>query len=207
MSMRPLSRLPLSLAGLLLAPLAAHAQTTFFGPLPYTSTADRPAEFAPIGFEIHVEDAEDGAIDARLSVNASVIGPGGLTDSVDADDGNIDGSGSNGRSLFAGAPVVVTFSSPLPVAAGLVWTDGGTPTSATFEAFDAGGVSLGTLGPIAIGDLSNLGGTDEDRFFGIAHAAGISRIRISHTSGGYEVDHITWVTLSDGIFSDGFEAP
>ena len=62
---------------------------------------------------------------------ATTTGAGGAA-------GSITLSGSNGRSLFAGAPVVVTFSSPLPVAAGLVWTDGGTPTNATFEAFDAG---------------------------------------------------------------------
>ena len=207
MPMRPFSRLLLGLASSLLASPVAHAQTTFFGPLPYTSTADRPVEFAAGAVDVHVEDAEDGSIDARFGINASVIGPGGLTDSVDADDGSIDGSGSSGRSLFAGAPVEVIFSPPLPVAAGLVWTDGGTPTTATFSAFDAGGFLLGTIGPVAIGDLSNLGGTSEDRFFGVTHAAGISRIRIAHTSGGYEVDHITWATPSDGIFSDGFDEP
>ena len=35
----------------------------------------------------------------------------------------------------------------------------------------------------------------------------LARIRIAHISGGYEVDHITWATPSDGIFSDGFDEP
>jgi len=192
---RLFSRLSISLllGGLLGSATSAQAQTTFFGPTPYLSTADRPVGFA--NGSVLVEDFEDGIVDPALSINGSVIGPGGLTDSVDADDGVIDGSGTNGRSAFSGGSADVSFSAPFPTSAGMVWTDGGTATQATFEAFGPTGTSLGTHGPFTLGDNSNVGTTAEDRFFGAQDAGGISRIRITHTSGGYEVDHITW---SDG---------
>ena len=136
---------PLLLAGLLGSAASAQAQTTFFGPTPYVSTADRPAGFA--NGAVLVEDFEDGIVDPALTINGSVIGPGGLTDSVDADDGVIDGSGSGGRSAFSGGSADVSFGAPFPTSAGMVWTDGGTPTDVTFEAFGPTGTSLGTHGP------------------------------------------------------------
>ncbi len=170
---------------------AAYAQAVFFfADTPYLSEADRPAGFANGPFVL--ENFEDGLIDPRLTINAAVIGPGGLTDSVDGDDGAIDGSGSNGRSVFSGSPVEVSFMTPFPTAVSLVWTDGGTNASVTFEAFDPANVSLGTIGQVTLGDASNFGTTAEDRFFGVSDVGGISRVRISHTSGGYEIDHIGW---------------
>lgn len=195
----PYLSLTLLLGGLLGCASSIQAQTTFFGPTPYLSAADRPAGFA--AGAVLVEDFEDGAIDPALTINGSVIGPGGLTDSVDADDGVIDGSGTNGRSAFSGGSADVRFSAPFPTSAGMVWTDGGTPTDVTFEAFGPTGVSLGTHGPFTLGDSSNLGGTAEDRFFGAQDAAGISRIVITHTSGGYEIDHISWIDGS-GVPAD-----
>ena len=103
----------------------------------------------------------------------------------------------NGHSLFAGsgpAGIDFTFSvavlGALPTEAGIVWTDGGGTT--TFEAFDAGGASLGLIGPVSIADGSNFGTTAEDRFFGVRFAGGISKIRISNSSGGIEVDHLQY---------------
>jgi hypothetical protein len=175
----------------------------FFGPTPYLSAADTPAGF-PSGV-MDVEDCEDGVLDPRLIVlTATILPPGGITDSVDADDGAIDGSGTAGYSLFGFPPFEVEFVPPLPTAAGLVWTDGGTPTDVTFEAFGAGGQSLGSIGPFPIGDNNNGGGTDEDRFFGVRDDAGILRLRVMHTSGGIEIDHIQF-SASDRIFDDGFE--
>lgn len=174
----------------------------FFGPTPYLSVADTPAGF--VSGPMAIEDAEDGNVDPRLLVSASIIGPGGLTDSVDADDGAIDGSGSNGHSLFGGPPIDVEFLPPLPVSAGLVWTDGGFGTSVTFEAFGPDGQSLGSIGPFTIGDGGNVGDTDEDRFFGVRDDGGILRLHITHTSGGLEVDHIHF-NDGDLIFADGFE--
>jgi len=162
----------------------------FFSDTPYLSVADRPAGFG--NGPVLLEDFEDGLIDPRLTVSAGVVGPGGPTDSVDADDGTIDGSGSNGHSAFSFSPVEVSFAAPFPTAVSLVWTDGGTNTNVTFEAFGPTNVSLGTIGPVLVGDASILGTTAEDRFFGVNDPAGISRVLISHTSGGYEIDHIAW---------------
>ena len=72
----------------------------------------------------------------------------------------------------------------------IVWTDGAGTTS--FEAFDAANVSLGSLGPVSIADGSIIGTTGEDRFFGITGSVGISRIFISNTSGGIEVDYLQY---------------
>ena len=175
----------------------------FFGPTPYLSAADTPPGFA--SGTMHIEDCEDGTIDPRLLVlTATIFPPGGITDSVDADDGAIDGSGTAGYSLFGFPPFEVEFMPPLPTSAGLVWTDGGTPTEVTFEAFGADGQSLGSIGPFPIGDDNNSGGTAEDRFFGVREDAGILRLRVMHTSGGIEIDHVQF-TAGDRIFDDGFE--
>ena len=174
----------------------------FFGPTPYLSAADTPAGF--VSGPMAIEDCEDGSTDPRLVLSAQIIGPGGLTDSVDIDDGAIDGSGTNGRSLFGSPPFEVEFLPPLPTSAGLVWTDGGFGTDVTFEAFGPDGQSLGSIGPFTMGDGSNGGGTDEDRFFGALDDGGILRLRITHTSGGIEIDHIQF-NDDDGIFADGFD--
>jgi hypothetical protein len=174
----------------------------FFGPTPYVQRSDTPAAFSVDSLDI--EDFEDGLLDPRLIpvTPVELIGPGGLTDSVDADDGLIDGSGINGRSLFSGVAIRIEFASPVLQAA-LVWTDGGFNTQATIEAFDPLGESLGTHGPFTLGDGSNGGTTAEDRFFGVIDDSGIGAIEIRHTSGGYEIDHIQW--LEGSVFRDGFE--
>ncbi len=188
-------------ASLLLLTIQASAQTaTFFGPTPYLQQSDTPAGFSAL--PVVLENFEDSVLDPDLSTVATIIGPGGLTDSVDIDDGVIDGSGTAGRSAFSGSPVRITFSSR-PVSAGLVWTDGGSNASVTFQAFDGAGLSLGTHGPFVLGDNSNTGTTAEDRFFGVRYAQGISAILITHTSGGYEIDHIQWT--KDLLLRDGFE--
>ncbi len=180
--------------------LASAQSPTFFGPTPYLQQSDTPAGFSAL--PVVLEDFEDSSVDSDLITAATIIGPGGLTDSVDIDDGAIDGSGTNGHSLFSGAPIRITFTSR-PKSAGLVWTDGGGGASVSFEAFDAAGLSLGTHGPFTIGDNSNTGTTDEDRFFGVRYEQGISAILITHTSGGYEIDHVQWT--NDVLFRDGFE--
>ena len=69
-----------------------------------------------------------------------------------------------------------------------MWTDG--VNSITFEAFDELGSSLGTVvGAHADGNFA--GGTGEDRFYGVTHSGGISRIVISDPS-GIEVDHLQY---------------
>ena len=43
-----------------------------------------------------------------------------------------------------------------------------------------------------IGDGDNLGGTAEDRFFGVVHTAGVKKVVIKSSSGGVEADHLTY---------------
>ena len=172
---------------------------SLLGPTPYTSQADSPFAAQIVGGSVTLETFEDGLLNTPF-VSASAgapFGPGGITDSVDGDDGTIDGFGVAGSSFFSGsgaAGITFTFdpSAPagLPTSAGVVWTDGDGTT--LFEAFGPGGVSLGTIGPVALADGTFSGTTGEDRFFGITNAAGISAIRISNTLGGIEVDHLQY---------------
>src|SRR4051794_1842198 len=103
-----------------------------YGPLPYLSEADSPFAASIQAGTTRLETFEDGALNT-LGVSASTgetIGPSGITDSVDGDDGSIDGSGQNGFSYFASpGSIGVTFSfdavalGGLPTHAGIVWTD------------------------------------------------------------------------------------
>lgn len=189
---------------------------TFFGPTPYLSTANSPFLADLSAGNMYFDNFECGAVvvpGVTLSAG-TVIPPGfeGSIDSVDADDGAIDGSGLGGHSLFSGdggAGITITFSQAtlggFPTQVGIVWTDGGGTT--TFEAFDALGASLGTVGPVAIADASNSGETAEDRFFGVIFAGGISAIRVSNTAGGIELDHLQYGLYDVGKVGCGVPTP
>lgn len=182
--------------------------TTLIGPSPYLSTADSPFS-AVSGFTyFHLEDFEDGAFNTPGVTETGgvfIVPPGTNTDSVDGDDGSVDGSGQNGRSQFANGNAGITFTfdsivlGALPTHAGIVFTDGNLDTrDVLFEAFDEFNASLGTIGPIPLGDFSFEGGTAEDRFFGIISDVGIGSIRISQpgSSSGFEVDHLQFGFLA-----------
>jgi PEP-CTERM motif len=188
---------------------AAQAVPTFSGPTPYLSFADSPFNGGSFGY-FHLEDFEDGALnEPGVTVGPLVVidAPGPFTDSVDGDDGTIDGSGTAGRSLFSNAATSsfsFTFDAgvlgSLPTHAGIVWTDVGQVSSGnlgfglvTFEAFGPASESLGSLGPFTLGDGAATGGTAEDRFFGVTNPLGVSRIVISTTnSTDWEVDHLQY---------------
>jgi hypothetical protein len=188
---------------LIAAPLLATAQITYFGPTPYLQQSDTPAGFAT--GVMTVETMEDGVLDARIAASTGqIIGGGGLTDSVDIDDGVLDGNGTNGKSFFSGVPDISLQFASLPIAVGLVWTDGGAGARVSVESFGPTGQSLGVHGPFTVGDSSNTGSTAEDRFFGVSNLTGVSRIRISHDSGGLEIDHIQF-SEATRIFANGFE--
>ncbi len=184
---------------LLVAADPAHAVPTFVGPRPYLCQSDSPFELSGLGSTFFLEDFEDGLLNTPgvMADTGGPIGPGGLTDSVDCDDGATDGSGTNGHSFFtAGGASGITFTfdagvlSGFPTAAGIVWSDGDGDTS--FEAFDALSMPLGGIGPVTIATGGVTGQTDEDRFFGVYEPGGISAIKISNTSGGIEVDHLQY---------------
>lgn len=183
--------LPLVSAVLLLA--AGPARAALLGPSPYLGFADSPF----FGLGITLEDFEDGALDvAGVTASGGVaLPPDVLTDSVD----------SGGFSYYSGDPGVTkmtfTFSGPLPTRAGVVWTDVGrllgetSPFTAqgdvVFEAFDEDGASLGQIGPVLLGDGQVFGSQAEDRFFGVVHLGGISRIEIGMPdSDDWEIDHL-----------------
>jgi hypothetical protein len=193
-------------AGLIAVTLAASTARAgnVIGPSPYTSFNDSP--FKGVNFStgyFHLEDFEDALLNtpgvSSLPIG-SPTGPGGLTDSVDSDDGTIDGNGTNGHSYFGNGPTGFSFEfdkatlGSLPTHAGIVWTDG--EGTISFEAFDQNGASLGAIGqfsdPGVVPDASFVGGTAEDRFFGATNADGISSIFISNSSGGIEVDHLQY---------------
>jgi hypothetical protein len=182
---------------------------TFLGPSPYLQTSDSPIASLPGFGYFHLEDFEDGALNTPglTASDGTVLAPGDATDSVDADDGVVDGSGQRGHSWYSRGTLTFfdfTFDAgvlgALPTHAGLVWTDVGTVFSGafatgpvTFEAFGPGGATLGSIGPVILGDGRFTGQTGEDRFFGVINPAGISRIRVSMSnSADWEVDHVQY---------------
>ena len=164
-------------------------------PFNYLELADSPWLDQP-GFA--VTDCEEGFFDL-LGVTPStggVAGPSNITDSVDGDDGAIDGCGADGYSFFSGnGNIGITFTLDpdligyAPTRVGLVWTDGF--NLITFEAFDLDGNSLGITNA-TFGDADFACGTSEDHFFGYEHEDGIGAIKISNFVGGIEVDHIQY---------------
>ncbi len=189
-----------ALAAALAAPAGA---ATFFGPTPYASFSDSPFFTVP---GMSLETFEDGLANLPGVVfsSAVVLGPASLTDSVDADDGAIDGSGTGGRSIYSANQNTLAFAfdagvlGALPTHVGIVWTDVGFVTSGTngfgdvvFEAFDGANASLGTVTALNLGDGLFGGQTGEDRFFGVRSLAGISRVTLTMpTSLDWEADHL-----------------
>ncbi len=176
------------------------------GPTPYLSFDDSPFQGGSFSY-FYLENFEDLALNTPgVTANTgAVFGDGALfdtsTDSVDGDDGAIDGSGSRGHSFgvsFGNPALAFTFDEDvlglLPTHVGIVFTDGFNPSS--FEAFDAGGLSLGVFGPynfFASPATQVQGATAEDTFVGFINAGGISRIVASTTGqGGLEVDHLQY---------------
>jgi len=180
--------------------------TAMLGPSPYLSFSNSPFNGTAFRY-FHLETFEDGALNTP-GVTASIgglSGPGSSGDSVDADDGSVDGSGANGRSWYtqnASKYITFTFSAALltnlPTHVGVVWTDVGaaTPTlgygDVIFEAYDAGGALIGTNGA-SVGDGTGYSATAEDRFFGARFTGGISRIRFGMpNSSDWEMDHLQY---------------
>lgn len=204
---------------LLVTTTPSYADLMFLGPSTYVSAADSP--FSGLNFEyFHLEDFED------LELNTPGVARSGGTigeearayrDSVDGDDGAIDGLGTEGESLFvdrdrslwgwlpwsdADATGITFIFDPdtlgaFPSHVGVVWTDAEAPkaTSVFLEAFGPTGISLGTFGPHSIGDNTTQGTVPEDHFLGVIHLDGISAIRIFQHADQMEVDHLQYGIL------------
>jgi hypothetical protein len=189
----------------------AFANADFIGPLPYLSEADSPFNLSASG--AYLENFEDGLLNTPgVTVNIGTIGlPGPKTDSVDGDDGSIDGFGTEGHEWWvgpSGGTYIMTFTfddeilGGFPTQAGLVWTDDRADVS--FEAWDSDGLYLGSIGPFTLGDNFDTGQTAEDRFFGIVNAGGISQITMTHVGNGMSVDHLQYVVPAPGALLLGY---
>lgn len=172
-------------------------------PVGYRSFSDSPFNGRSFSF-FFLEDWEDGLINTPgVTSSSTSLGSSfgaGLVDAVDGDDGVVDGrcvkTAGNCESGFAGGSITFSFNPAAldgyPTHVGVVWTDGGFGTDVTFEAFGPTDQSLGTRTVTALGDGSNFGTVEEDRFFGVVASGGVRRIEIRNSSGGLEVDHLQY---------------
>lgn len=188
-------------------------QNTFFGPSPYLSAADSPFDRSQLGTDFWIEDFEDGQLNTRgVSVDyGSVRSPSDLTDSVDADDGQIDNNGLTGHSYLVRPGMTgVTFTfnrttlGGLPTNVGIVLTGGGDDgPGLNVEFFDAGGNLIGTTNDMFPKPISGV--TSDDRFVGLTHAGGICAIRISGvlapSNTGIELDHLQYGAVVSAVGS------
>ena len=179
-------------------------------PLPfnYRSFNDSPWRNFSGGW-FYLEDFEDHALNtpgvtAETGGLVSILFGPTAHDSVDADDGVLDGSGLNGDDFFnldGVQGIKFVFNRQIlghyPTHVGVVYTDGAGQTY--YEAFDGNGASLGVRGPFSFPDTSHFGEVTNDFFLRSYSSSGISAIRIwSINGGGVEVDHLQYGYQSNG---------
>jgi hypothetical protein len=173
-------------------------------PIPYLSRADSLFNGVSFPSYLHFEDWEDGLVNTPgVTPSSTQVGASfgaALVDSVDGDDGVIDGKcekvAGTCNSGFAGGTIDFTFDAVtlgnLPTHVGIVWTDGSPGCDAIFEAYDAADALIGSKTAAGVGDATNYNTVAEDRFFSVVHAAGVKRIVVKSSSGGIEVDHLQY---------------
>jgi hypothetical protein len=150
--------------------------------------------------EFYCETFEDGAVNTPgLSIGGgSIFTPGPTTDSVDFDDGSLNGSGTGGWSYKANAGATITISinqaalTGLPERLAFAWTDGAQNSSLTLVVTTGTNATFTrTLGPAM--DASTNGGTAEDRLVSITSSQGIKSVAITASGGqGFEIDHVQY---------------
>jgi hypothetical protein len=168
----------------------------------YLGAGDSPFS-APV-----IEDFEDGSLNTpgiALS-SGSVLGPGPLTDSVDEDDGSIDGNGNGGHSWYVASETFTARFAAIPYGAGLVVTDIGFPSDPSaplgfarveVKGYDGFGALIDTLVVDPFGDGAADGGTKEDVFFGFTSLNGVSRIDVLVGSADWELDHVQYEAVPE----------
>lgn len=192
---------------------ACLAGFTFLGPTPYLSAADSPfAEYLDEP-DFYLEDFEDGELNTPgifqplhhvfgTAFHGVVMEPSEFTDSVDGDDGIIDGAGTAGHSFRSQALFVsptllqrntvdVQFEFDetelgyLPNAFGFVWTDGPVGIDYFRPGLDLRVVITDSEGNSFLSPYVKLfanidrnGQTIEDVFFGVIADAGITEVTI-----------------------------
>lgn len=193
-------------AVLLCSPAAAPAQDAW-AVTPYLSAADSP--FRDLLFEyFYLEDFEQGTLAApgvRVSSGVRILGPKGFrtrfVDSVDGDDGAIDGSGSNGHSLWSAHNTSIRFRFDqdelcgLPTHVGIVWTDTAHRAAVRLAAYDASGARVAEIAPQIQADGVKTGTVLEDTFLGVHWSEGIAEVRLSNGLLDFESDHLQFGRL------------
>jgi hypothetical protein len=194
-------------------PKALPGDTVCLEPTPYVRTEDSPFDLSGLGSTMFLDDFEDGTLDGpMISPDTRVRGPGPLTDSVDADDGIVDGQGNGGHSLettrYIVHPtfpwtyrtffdIIFTDIDHRPNAFGIVWADGFIGSTLRLTAFSHSGATIAECTYGSLMDGLNTGETAEDRFIGIVADQRIARISGFSESVGFqpeservELDHI-----------------
>lgn len=204
------------------------AEFLLLGPRPYLSKADSPFPVDGSNSDFLLEDFEDGELNTpgirqrnlypipgELGL-AIVQAPGSRTDSVDADDGRIDGFGRDGHSLASGVyftapmippshqfPIEFEFDERefgfLPNAFGFVWTDGPPSSGLSIRIVTATGRAFSTEALVGLGDGARDGQTFEDFFVGVIGTEAIRTVTISGgirgelpSSPAIEIDHVQY---------------
>lgn len=188
--------------GIGLVAVACHA-ASITDPIPYKSASDTPDGFYPSS-EFTGQDFEnpDGPWEVGFTFSSGMrIGPKHLsgdgvpvTDSVDLDDGELDGDGTMGASWYTpGQDLMITFAQPVSIAS-FAFTDTDTRTNfINVTALAADDRVLAERSFESFVDDVFTGTTDEDRFIGITADAGesIAKLLIGIDQGlGIEVDHV-----------------
>ncbi|MFM9959226.1 MAG: GC-type dockerin domain-anchored protein [Phycisphaerales bacterium] len=175
------------------------------GPFSYVSAADNPFNGITWNYSylLTFENAAEPQPGLTYS-NGFYNSPNVTTDSVDADDGVIDGSGQNGGSFYVASQAVqFTFDAAtlgtLPTHFSFVWTDVGLhldgisvggPLPVKVTALDEFGNDLGVF-TFDAGDASVLGETGEDRWVGVVFPLGVSAVTIEMPDTvDWEIDHV-----------------
>jgi PKD domain len=154
----------------------------------------------------YLEDLRDGTVNTPgLTVSPLNIVPG---DSVDEDDGAVNGNGTSPFSLRGdgsnNAQLELRFKAgvlgKLPTHVGVVLTDGNKNAKTRVDVFDASGTLVGTtnanLTNSFLDNSFNGGAVGEDRFFGFISAQGIAGMTVTNIRAGgsgssaFTIDHI-----------------
>jgi hypothetical protein len=206
-------------------PIKIHAAWVFLGPTPYLSRADSPFPVDGSNANFFLEDFEDGLLNTPgifqplLPItHASVLQPHQLTDSVDGDDGVVDGNGQGGHALAANAYMVFPTNPPFtwsttrfgfdkgalghfPNAFGFVWTDGVSPSTLLVEFFDQDWQFLAQRELGDLGDDRLTGETADDRFLGFVSDTPFAFVQITNKYPGppytFEIDHVQYGVIPE----------
>lgn len=194
-----------SFASLIPAALAAGADAlVVLHPGAYTKLGDSGLFGAmSLDDEFRCETFEDGAANTLgLTIaGGAIVGPSPTTDSVDADDGSVNQSGTAGHSYRASAlsGVSLTFSSAalggLPERVGVVLTDAPAGSTVVVTVATGAGASFAkSVGPV--GDGADDGSTGEDRLISVTSSLGVAGVTLSlaapDAGASFEIDHVQY---------------